>query len=375
MSEVDRILRPWLDVIEAEAGPLDLFDAHTHIGSNDPDGFRQTREQLLSELETANARAAVFPMHEPDGYGQANDSVIADAAESGGRLVAYCRISPLAGGGVAEAERSLDAGARGIKLHPRADSFTLAEPAVTGLAALAQERGVPILSHAGRGIPALGRDAIRLCEEFPGARLILAHAAVSDLGWLWREMPSHPNLFIDTSWWSPADFRVLFGLVPPGQILWASDSPYDQPTGAASAHLRYPLQAGLGSEAVRSIAGGQLARILDGEEPLDLGPPPGVEAPTDALLDRVAANLYAAVGRIFNHGDPAESVSLARLACDVGGDAPQAPVCAAILELLALAEEHWGGPTEDRPFPEGARFIIVALAVAATPDVPLPAAS
>ena len=46
-----------------------------------------------------------------------------------------------------------------------------------------------MLIHAGRGIPALGRHSLELASEFADARLILAHAAVSDLAWLWRECP------------------------------------------------------------------------------------------------------------------------------------------------------------------------------------------
>ena len=75
---------------------------------------------------------------------------------------------------------------------------------------------MPVLIHAGRGIPALGRDTVAPAGEFPDARLILAHAAISDLAWLWRVMPEHPNLFIDTAWWNPADLIALFTLAPPG---------------------------------------------------------------------------------------------------------------------------------------------------------------
>ena len=53
---------------------LDLYDAHTHVGANDPDGFTQTPEQLLTALDGAGARGVVFPMHEPDGYRAANDA-------------------------------------------------------------------------------------------------------------------------------------------------------------------------------------------------------------------------------------------------------------------------------------------------------------
>src|SRR5262245_38970761 len=247
MLDVDGIMRPWWERLLADHPEIDLLDAHTHVGSHDPDGVKQAPEQLLALLESASARAVVFPMHEPDGYPPANDMVLEAAASSGGKLYAYCRVDPRANA-VAEARRCLDAGAVGIKLHPRAEEFTLSEPAVRELVALAHERRVPVLIHAGRGIPALGRDTVQLSGEFPDARLILAHAAISDLAWLWRVLPDHPNLLIDTAWWDPADMMALFTLVPPGNILWASDSPYGLPLTSAVMHLRLALQAGLGRE-------------------------------------------------------------------------------------------------------------------------------
>ena len=205
-------------------------------------------------MEHAGARAITFPMHEPDGYPAANDEARAIEAGADGRIVHFCRVNPH-DGALAEAERCLDLGAHGIKLHPRAEQFAMSEAAVEDLTRLAQERGVPILIHAGRGIPALGRDTLELAQRYPGARFILAHAAVSDLAWLWRLMPENPNLFIDTSWWNPADFVALFSLVPPGQILWASDNPYGQPLHAAAFQLRYALLVGLRGDQIRSIAG------------------------------------------------------------------------------------------------------------------------
>jgi predicted TIM-barrel fold metal-dependent hydrolase len=369
MSEqVEAILRPYWDRLLADTGPLDLYDAHTHIGADDPDGYTQSAEELLARLERAGARGVVFPMQEPSGYPAANDRVLRAAAESGGRLVAFCRVDPHADP-VAEARRCLDEGARGIKLHPRAERFTLSEPAVREIVALAHERGVPVLIHAGRGIPALGEDTVRLSGEFPRARLILAHAAISDLAWLWRVLPEHPNLFVDTAWWSPADLIALFTLAPPGSLLWASDAPYGLPLPSAAMHMRCAVQAGLEPPALRSIAGAQLERLLAGEDPVDAGPPPGTARPLDPLLERTVAHLVQAIGRLFGGGDPEEPVALARLACAVGDQGPHADVFAAVLELL---DRH---AAVDLPADEGraaARLLIAAATVARTPDVPLP---
>src|SRR3954449_12361763 len=273
MLDIDAILRPWWDSILEAHGPFELFDAHTHIGANDPDGMKQSPAELMAVMERAGARAVVFPMHEPDGYPGPNDVAIAAALGSNGRLSAYCRIDPKAGDPAAEARRCLDAGAVGIKFHPRAEQFTLAEPGVREVVAVAHERGVPVLIHAGRGIPALGQDTVRLSGEFTDARLILAHAGISDLAWLWRVLPEHPNVFIDTAWWNPADLIALFSLAPPSQVLWASDSPYGLPVTSAAAHARCAVQAGLPDAALRSIFGEQTARLVAGEDPQWAGDP------------------------------------------------------------------------------------------------------
>jgi predicted TIM-barrel fold metal-dependent hydrolase len=364
------VFGPYLDKLRSDIGGFDLFDAHTHIGANDPDGFQQSTEQLLFRLETCDARALAFPMHEPDGYldGVANDVAIAAAHEHPDRLMAFCRVDPNAGEpSVAEARRALDAGAVGIKLHPRGEGFTLGHPVVEQLVALAHERGLPMLIHAGRGIPALGEDTVRLTERFRDAKLILAHAAISDLSWMWRVMPDHPNLYVDTAWWNPVDVIALYTLAPPGQVLWASDAPYGYPAVAAVQGLRCAIQAGLTPEQVRGTAGAQLDRIVKGEAPLDLGPPPMQPRPLDPTLDRVTAALCATMGRVFVRADASETLALARLACAVADDDPVAPVCQATLELLDLYETQLGPPPPGQPFPESSRYLVAAIYVARTP--------
>jgi uncharacterized protein len=370
----DAGLQPWLARVREEVPDADLLDAHTHIGSNDPDEYRCSRQELVAALEPIDARAIVFPMHEPDGYPAANDMVIAEAEASGGRLFPFCRLDPAAGP-QAEARRALGAGARGIKLHPRAEGFNLDHPALQDVFELANERRLPILCHAGRGIPALGRHAIEVCSRYPGLRLILAHAGISDLSWIWREAPDHPNLFFDTAWWSPSDVQALFALVPPGQILMASDAPYGTPAFGATMALRHGLQVGLSPDVLRELVGGQALRLIRGEDPLDLGPAAGIESLSrDPLLERVYSSLVSAIGQMFNGIDPLETLALARLACDVGSDAPHAEVHESIVSLLD-ARAAYDSRGDGRPgrLAPGVHLIVMAAALARTPDVALPA--
>jgi uncharacterized protein len=370
--EIATLLKPWNDVVLEQVPGLELFDAHTHIGQNDPDGLKQEPEELIASLKTAGARGAfVFAMHEPDGYRAANDTVLRAARESGGILVPFCRVNPHEDA-LREAERCVDAGARGIKLHPRAEQFTLDHPAVKQLAALADERRLPILIHAGRGIPALGLHAIDLVAQFPHARVILAHAGICDLSWIWRAAPDHPNLLFDTAWWMPSDLISLFSLVPPGQILFASDAPYGHPMMSASFQLRWALQAGFSEEQLRSVASEQARRIAAGEPLKPSGPAIGEsERPQHLLLDRLAEFLL--LGTIASmRGTPeagAEMLALARLACDVPDEIDDAPVFAAIRGLLdAYDQLSEANPTDRRRIGP----LILAATVARTPDVPLP---
>jgi predicted TIM-barrel fold metal-dependent hydrolase len=369
----DSGILPWLDRMRADVPGVKLLDVHTHIGSNDPDEYRCTRQELVERLEKIDAHAAVFPMHEPDGYPAANDMVIAESEASGGRLFPFCRLDPAAQP-LEEARRALDAGARGIKLHPRAEGFTLDHPDLQPVFELAHERRLPILCHAGRGIPALGRHSIEVCSRFPGLRLILAHAGISDLSWIWREAADHLNLFFDTAWWSPSDVQALFALVPPGQILMGSDAPYATPAFGATMALRHGLQVGLSADVLRELAGGQALRLIDGEEPLDLGPPAGIESLSrDPLLERVYSFLISAIGQMFNGVDARESLALARLACDVGHDAPHGPVFESIVSLLdAQAGYDATGDGRPRRLAPGVHLIVVAAVLARTPDVALP---
>jgi hypothetical protein len=369
----DTDLLSWLARLRDEVPDAALLDVHTHLGANDPDGYKLTGDELVGSLERIDARAFVFPMHEPDGYPPANDMVIAEAGRSDGRLFPLCRLDPN-DGPLAELRRCLDAGARGIKLHPRAEGFNLDHPALQDVFELADERRLPILCHAGRGIPALGQRAIEVCSHHPGLRLILAHAGISDLSWIWHEAPAHPNLFFDTAWWSPSDLQALFALVPPGQILMASDAPYGVPAGGATMALRHGLQVGLSQEALRHVVGGQALRLVEGEDPADLGPAPGTGSLSrDPLLERTYTFLVSAIGQMFNGVEPTETLALVRLASEVRDEAPHAPVHRAILALLDARAAY--DPSDDgRPsrFAPGLHLIVAAAALARTPDVPLP---
>ena len=368
----DDPLRPFYADLAAKLPPGSAwFDAHTHTGAHDPDGYRCTAEEVVACLDRAgHGQALVFAMQEPDGYPAANDRVLAEAEASAGRLRALCRLDPHADP-MPEARRCLEAGAVGFKLHPRAERFQLSEPAVEDIVALADERRLPVMVHAGRGIPALGRDAVALARRHPGARIVLAHAGISDLSWIWAEARGLPNLLFDTSWWNVADLTALFATVAPGQILYGSDIPYGSATSCGLIVLRLAASVGLDPAVTGEIVGGQLRRLLAGEDPADLGPPPGPpERPPWLAAARALTHLEGAISRTFGGTDPREPLALARLACEVPVDDPQESLLRAVRSFTERAE---AAADADAGLAAVAFPTLAASLLAGTPGVAVPA--
>jgi hypothetical protein len=318
------------------------FDAHTHMGANDPDGTKGTPQEIVEGLDFAQqSRALIFAMQEPDGYAPANDAVAAAVAGAGGRLTWLARVDPNAPGAVDELRRCLAAGASGLKLHPRSDSFALPHPVVDELVAVCAQTRRPVLFHAGRGIPNLGFAAADLARRHR-TPIILAHAGISDLGLLEADAAELPDLYFDTAWWNVADMLQLLATIPPARILYASDMPYGP--GAFTQFLvrRSAAELGLGDDVLRSIAGAQLTRILAGEDPLDLGPPPGAAALGQRVVqaERTCMFAGASVQLAFRGTDCNETIALARLGCQHGPGAEHAELLDACDALLARALEQ-----------------------------------
>lgn len=333
-------------LIEAELAALGdarPFDAHAHTGL-DVDGTARGCEQHVAALEAIEARSVIFPLCVESGYEAENRRVIEECARHPERLVPFARLDPRVAT-EAEASGALAAGARGFKLHPRAEDFRLDHPGVGTIAAVAAGARAPVLIHAGGGVGSFGETILELASGHPDCPLILAHAGVSDLAWLWREVPAHPNLFFDTSWWNASDLIALFALVPPGRILFGSDEPYMDLETVLAIMLRCARFAGLSAAAIELVAGRQLENLLAGGSAEDAGPAPGppraTPSPTEA---RLATLLSATGGCLLGGGDPSRIVELARAAIGSDGSALSAgheSLIAELLEEAVAGTEPW----------------------------------
>ena len=368
----DSLVLPWLEHLLGALGGVRIFDAHTHVGHHDPSGITAGLDELLEALDPVRGRAAVFPLSEPDGYREANRFCAEAAAQSHGTLTAFVRLTP-GTQGLELLEEGLAAGARGVKLHLSSDGFSLDDPGLDDIFDSAESLGLPVIVHAGPEVGSVGGSALRVCRRWPGLRLVLAHCALPDLGWLWRSVPEAPHLFFDTSWWAPAQLMALFRLVPPGRILNASDLPYSTPISHTLTTARCAWQAGLDPTQIKAVLGDQFGRLVDACEPWDLGPAPTAELePVGPALEVITTNLVAALEAMQRGHEPGVPLTVARHACRVPVDDPQARVVGSISRLLDLYDEHRHRLPRRNQFLPGWDLISAAATIARTPAAPLP---
>jgi predicted TIM-barrel fold metal-dependent hydrolase len=328
-----------------------LVDAHTHLGL-DEDGRSLTLQELLQQLDEAEVtRACTFPLHDPDrtpSYSVPNDRVLAWAAESDGRLTPFCRLDPF-DDPLTEGARCLAAGARGIKLHPRAQSFTFdgdgLQDALAGIFALAAEARVPILIHAGRGLPPIAEGLVDLAMRYPEVVLILAHGAICDQGVLTAGLADHPGVLYDTSCFYPMDLIALMARVPAERVVFASDPPYGRPAGGLYLALRVAAHAGLDDAATRLLLGGTMTSLIDDGRLPTIKPPRGSDQlAISARLARVYGYASAAGPALFtgmiDRAQEAMDMALAAAREPDPGDDAEAlevigPALAAAVALMA----------------------------------------
>ncbi|MGZ8783439.1 MAG: amidohydrolase family protein [Gaiellaceae bacterium] len=356
-------------IVRAELpADFEIFDAHVHLGT-DIDGMVGDFDELVAGQERYGITGSfMFCLDEPDrhpGFSAANDRTLAYAERSGGRFVPLARLD-ITEDPVGEAIRSLDAGARGIKLHPRAQKFHLNDERLAPIFELAAARKVPILIHGGRGLPPIADGLADLVERYD-TQLIIAHCGIADLAALAGRFSGRPGVFFDTSVWSALDLLDLFRLVGPEQVLYASDYPYGQQPGSILLSLRTARIAGLGDGQLREMFSGGARRICRGEEPLPVSPPQGPESISQPLtLARIHAYLSMATPLLWTRqADTIGVLGLALNACDERSNGHREET-EQIRELLLAARDLWFALPEvdeaDRPRAGRAAFRMVHLA-------------
>ena len=321
----------------------DIFDAHLHLG-HDIDGMVGDYDQLEALMAKYGiSRAFMFCLDEHDrhpGFRAANDRTLAFAERSAGRLIPFVRLD-LNESPIEEARRCLDLGARGIKLHPRAQGFTATDERLGPVFELAAERHVPILIHGGRGLPPVADGLRALVDRWPDATLIIAHAGIADLAELARCMAGRKGVLFDTSTWSPIDLLDFYRLVPSEQVVYASDYPYGQQPSSLLIAIKTARYAGYSDDQLRGLLAGTANALADGRDLPEPTTPLGSELFTQPMqLARIHQYLSMATPLLWTRQPDAMGVlGLAINTCgERNGHADEVD---RIRELLETARDLW----------------------------------
>jgi uncharacterized protein len=345
LQRAQELMAQWDDELRRELpGGADIFDAHTHLGT-DIDGMVGVYDDLIQGMDKYGiSRSFVFCLDEPDrhpAFRAGNDRTLAYAERSGGKLIPFVRLD-LTEDPIEEATRCLDLGARGIKLHPRAQKFMLNDERLAPIFELASDRKVPILIHGGRGLPPIADDLARLVDRYADAQLIVAHAGIADLAALAARLGGKAGVFFDTSVWSPVDLLSLYRLVGPEQVLYASDYPYGQQPASLLSTVRTARLADLDEEEVRALLAGNSIRIANGEPPRKPSTPKGVETFQQPIaMARIHQYLAMATPLLWTRQQDSIGVlGLALNACNDRANGHHEEL-EEIRELLTAARDMW----------------------------------
>jgi predicted TIM-barrel fold metal-dependent hydrolase len=371
LQRAQKLMAQWDEELRRELPEgADIFDAHTHLGT-DIDGMVGVYDDLIRGMEKYGiSRCNMFCLDEPDrhpGFQAGNYRTLAFAERSSGKLIPFVRLD-LSEDPIGEATRCLDLGARGIKLHPRAQKFLLNDERLSPIFELAAERNVPVLIHGGRGLPPIADDLARVVDKYPKAQLIVAHAGIADMAALADRLGGKAGVFFDTSVWSPLDLLGLYRLVGPEQVVYASDYPYGQQPASLLISLRTARLAGLSDDQVRDVLAGNADRIAAGEAPREPSAPKGMETFSQPMsLARIHQYLSMATPLLWTRQpDRVGVLGLALNATHDRANGHRAELDQ-IRELLLAAQEMWRilpeeGDEQDRIAHTRATFRLIHLA-------------
>ena len=349
LDRAQKVLARWDEELQRELPDgAEVFDAHVHLGQ-DVDGMVGRYDDLIDVMgRYGMSRCFMFCLDEPDrhpAFRAANDRTLAFAARSEGRVIPFVRLD-LNEEPIEEATRCLDLGARGIKLHPRAQKFDASDDRLRPVFELAAERCVPILIHGGRGLPPIAAGLRRVFEDAPGSQLIIAHAGIADMASLADCFAGRAGVFFDTSVWSPVDLLEFYRLVPPEQVVYASDFPYGQQPSSLLLSLRTARLAGLDDTQVRDMLAGNAQRIADGDEPKQPSRPVGSGTFSQPMVfARIHQYLTMATPLLWTRQQ--DSVGVLGLALNATDDRNGRPEgLDRIRELIATAQTLWSDSQE-----------------------------
>ena len=202
-----------------------VIDAHNHIGTRidvSPKGA-----DLIARMDATGVdKGVIFALLEGN---FTNDPVREAADQFPDRLIPFCAVNAWQPDAVIELRRCVEEwGFRGLKLHPTANGYGLANhKLVDPLFAAAEELRIPVIVHGASDLFNPPAAFAEMARTFPNVPLIMAH-----MGFLFMVdeaigyAAQYPNLYLETSRVPIFEIAQAVRALGPGKVIWGTNSPF-----------------------------------------------------------------------------------------------------------------------------------------------------
>ncbi len=253
-----QIPRAALDDVEGTRVPEGLpalVDAHVHVFPDrlfdavwrwfDQHGW-PIRYRLYADAVIAHLRARgvahqvlLHYAHKP-GIARAMNAFVAELTTRHAGVTGLATVYPGEPGQVEILSDAFAAGLRGVKLHCHVQGLAADDASVADVYSLCQQRGVPVVIHAGREptSDALPVDPYTICDvsrvawvlkEFPKLKLCVPHLGADEFDSYAELMCRHDTLWLDTTMMLASYFDIpdvmKFVRARPQRVVFGTDFP------------------------------------------------------------------------------------------------------------------------------------------------------
>lgn len=210
-----------------------IIDGLVHLGRSHF-GYGLDPATAIAGLDRVGTDVVIAaPVHPHRGdFTAANDLVLKAATESGGRIVPLARADPWEGeAALAEIERAVSGGARGLFLHPAEEHFRINDAGrVRPLVECAAELGVPVVVAAGTHTLSEPLQLGDASQWTPGHPFVLTNGGQFNISGMAQFDAllalQNPNVHVHTSGMYREDFlEQVTSSFGPERLLFASAAP------------------------------------------------------------------------------------------------------------------------------------------------------
>jgi predicted TIM-barrel fold metal-dependent hydrolase len=205
-----------------------IIDAHTHLGSFPVFNVEIDAEGLIGVMEECNISHSVV-------FSLPNELTLEAVKRFPNKLSGLAWVNPYDG------ERAVDEirkavtewGFKGVKIHPLLDSYLPDSEILNPIMEVAEELGVPVLSHSGHPPWSLPWHFGDLAERYPDVSIILGHMGHGHIVYINGAIEvarKHDNIILETSG-MPMHTKIkeAADLIGVNRVLYGSDVPFGHP--------------------------------------------------------------------------------------------------------------------------------------------------